>query len=227
MPTSESTCWSLIHGAAAGDADDRAGFARRYAPVVRAYLAARWRGTPYGQDLDDALQEVFVACFEPGGALARAEPDRPGGFRAYLYGVARNVARRVESRRARGREHQPPSDPGLDQVPADDESLSRAFDRAWAEALLREAARRQAELAARDGPAATRRVDLLRLRFHDGLPIRDIAARWGEDPAALHREYAKARREFHDALRDVVAFHQPGPPDSIDRACAELLTHLR
>ena len=40
MPTSESTCWSLIHGAAAGDADDRAGFARRYAPVVRAYLGS-------------------------------------------------------------------------------------------------------------------------------------------------------------------------------------------
>ena len=225
MPTSESTCWSLIHGAAAGDADDRSGFARRYAPVVRAYLAARWRGTPHAQDLDDALQEVFVACFEPGGALARAEPDRPGGFRAYLYGVARNFARRIETRKARGREHQPPSDPGLEQFPADDASLARAFDRAWAETLLREAARRQAELAARD-PAAVRRVDLLRLRFHDGLPIRDIAARWGEDPAALHREYAKARREFQAALRDVVAFHQPGPPDAIDRACAELLTLL-
>jgi RNA polymerase sigma-70 factor (ECF subfamily) len=227
MTTSESTCWSLIHGAAAGDADDRAGFARRYAPVVRAYLAARWRGSPHVQDLDDVLQEVFVACFEPGGVLSRAEPDRPGGFRAYLYGVVRNVARRVEARRVRGRENQPPSDPGLEQFPADDESLSRVFDRAWAEALLREAARRQAELAERGGPAAVRRVDLLRLRFHDGLPIRDIAARWGEDPAVLHREYAKARREFRDALRDVVAFHQHGAPDVIDRACADLLTLLR
>jgi RNA polymerase sigma-70 factor (ECF subfamily) len=227
MPTPESTCWSLIHGAAAGDAGDRSTFARRYSPVVRTYLAARWRGSPLLQDLDDALQEVFVACFEPGGALARAEPDRPGGFRAYLYGVARNVARRVEARKARGREHQPPSDPGLDQLPADEESLSRAFDRAWAEALLREAARVQAERASRGGPDAARRVDLLRLRFHDGLPIRDIADRWGEDPGALHREYVRARREFRDALREVVASHQPGPPDAIDRACAELFDLLR
>src|SRR5947207_730725 len=37
-----STCWTLIEGAAAGDADDRARFAELYMPVIRTYLEARW-----------------------------------------------------------------------------------------------------------------------------------------------------------------------------------------
>jgi RNA polymerase sigma-70 factor (ECF subfamily) len=101
---------------------------------------------------------------------------------------------------------------------------AHAFDRACARALLREAAavqQRSAELAS---PAAVRRVQLLRSRFGDGLPIRDIAAKWGEDPAKLHHEYATARDEFRAALREVVAFHHPGASNGdVDRACAELL----
>jgi hypothetical protein len=90
---------------------------------------------------------------------------------------------------------------------------------------MREAARRQADEAGRRGPSAVRRVELLRLRFHDGLPIRDVARFWRADPARLHHEYATARREFLAALRAVVAFHHPGPPAEVDRACAELI-HL-
>src|SRR5437870_13493007 len=109
-PTSatESTCWTLTRGAAAGDAADRDAFGRRYAPVVRAYLAARWRHTPLRQHLDDAVQDVFLACFRAGGALDRADADR-GDFRPFLYGVARNVALRYEASHARRREQQPPS----------------------------------------------------------------------------------------------------------------------
>jgi len=32
----ESTCWTEVRGAAAGDAGEREAFARRYSPVVRA-----------------------------------------------------------------------------------------------------------------------------------------------------------------------------------------------
>jgi RNA polymerase sigma-70 factor (ECF subfamily) len=110
---------------------------------------------------------------------------------------------------------------------ADDEpSLARVFDRAWAQALIREAVRRQAEHARARGPAAERRVELLRLRFHDGLPVREIARLWDADPARLHHDYATARQEFLAALREVVAFHQPGPPAAVDRACAELVALL-
>jgi RNA polymerase sigma-70 factor (ECF subfamily) len=73
--------------------------ARRYLGVVRAYLAARWRGAALRDDLDDAVQEVFVECFRQGGALEAAGADRVPSFRAFLYGVIRNVARRFESPR--------------------------------------------------------------------------------------------------------------------------------
>ena len=81
---------------------------------------------------------------------------------------------------------------------------------------MREAAERQAALAAEHGEAAVRRVELLRLRFHEGMPIREIARLWGIDAAVLHHEYARARQEFLAALRDVVASHHPGPPEEVD-----------
>jgi RNA polymerase sigma-70 factor (ECF subfamily) len=223
MAAPQTTCWSVIEAAAAGAAGERQEFARRYGPVVRAYLAARWRASPCRQDLEDAMQEVFVECFKEGGALARADHGR-GEFRPFLYGVARNVALRLERARARARERTAPDGVDLDRLAGAEEQLSRAFDRAWARAILREAAGRQEQRAAE--AAARQRVELLRLRFHDGLPIREIARRWGADPAALHHEYARARQEFKAALLEVVAFHHPGSPAEVERACAELLASL-
>jgi RNA polymerase sigma-70 factor (ECF subfamily) len=211
----DATCWSLIRDAAAGDPGARERFARVYRSVVTAYLAARWRADRHSAE--DAAQDVFVECFKSGGLLEKAEPHRDGGFRAFLLGAARNVARRYEAR-AR------PPNPLPDALPADDTGPAEAFDRAWARALLREAARAQDEAARASGPAAVRRVELLRLRFHDGLPIREIAARWGVEAAKLHHEYATARDEFRAALRTVVAYHHPGATSAeVERACGELL----
>jgi RNA polymerase sigma-70 factor (ECF subfamily) len=216
MPSDDLTCWTLIRGAAAGDAIAREQFGRVYRPVVRAYLAARWRHSRH--DPDDATQDVFVECFRAGGVLDRAEPDRDGGFRAFLLGAVRNVARRHEAR-AR------PAEPLPAELPADDTGPAEAFDKAWARALLKEAARTQQ--ASATNPGARRRVELLHLRFGEGLPIRDIAARWGVAAARLHHEYATARDEFRAALRRVVAFHHPGQSaPGLDRACAELLALL-
>jgi RNA polymerase sigma-70 factor (ECF subfamily) len=225
MSPPESTCWTVIRGAAAGDAAQREHFARRYAPVVRAYLATRWRASPCLQDLDDAVQEVFVECFRQGGALDRLDSERAGGFRPFLYGVVRNVALRTENCRDR-RGRQPADGIDLDQFANSETSLSRVFDRAWAKALLREAAQRQTERARQAGEAASRRVELLRLRFQEGLPIREIARRWQADPAALHHEYARARQEFKVALLEVVAFHHPGAAAEIEQECSNLLSLL-
>src|SRR5262245_5557635 len=182
MPTPESTCWTVIRAAAAGSPTDREELARRYVSVVRAYLAARWRGSPLLAERDDAVQEVFVECFRRGGALAAAGDGRVPGFRAFLYGVIRNVARRFESRPA-------PPDPLPDEIDASGDSQSRLFDRTWAQAIMEEAARVQRDRAAGRGPEAVRRVELLQLRFEENLPIRTIAARWGVDPASLHHAY--------------------------------------
>jgi RNA polymerase sigma-70 factor (ECF subfamily) len=220
MAGSDSTCWTVIQAAAAGQAGPREEFARHYEPVVRAYLAARWSGRR--EEVDDAVQDVFVECFRDGGALARVDPDRPGGFRAFLYGVARNVARRIETARARRLQREQVGAPE-EEPAADEPGLSTVFDRAWAGNILRQAAVRQAERARASGEPAQRRVELLRLRFHDGLAIRDIARRWQVDAAWAHHEYARAREEFRAALLEVLAFHHPGSQARLEEECARLL----
>jgi RNA polymerase sigma factor (sigma-70 family) len=223
---SDSTCWTLIQGAAAGHEKDRENFARMYAPAIRAYLATRWRQSPHHQDLEDAVQEVFLECFKQGGVLERVEPGRPGGFRAYLYGVLRNVAMQNERRSAGQRDCQSPSDFDFNELADDDPSLSRVFDRAWAESMLREALDRMATNAREGDEAARKRFELLHIRFRDGLPIREIAGRWEVDPTHLHRQYARACHEFKEALIRVVAFHQPGTRAEVEGVCLEMLDHL-
>jgi RNA polymerase sigma-70 factor (ECF subfamily) len=220
MPTPDSTCWTVIRAAAAGSAADREELARRYLGVVRAYLAARWRGSALLGELGDAVQEVFVECFRRGGALEAAGAGRVPSFRAFLYGVSRNVARRFETRPA----HR--ADPLPDEIGADEQSQSRLFDRAWAQAIMVEAARLQEEQAAQRGPEAVRRVELLRARFEENLPIRVIAERWGVKAAAVHHAYALARKEFRAALLEVVAFHSPGGPQALAEEAADLLKAL-
>jgi len=219
MSTPESTCWTVIRAAAAGNRADREEVAHRYLSVVRAYLAARWRGSALRPDLDDAVQEVFLECFRAGGALEAAGAGRVPSFRAFLYGVVRNVARRFESRPVRA------AGP-LPEIEANEESLSRLFERAWARAIMAEAAQLQQRRAGERGPEAVRRVDLLRLRFEENLPIRTIAQRWGVPAAGLHHDYALARQEFRAALLEVVAFHSPGSPVEVEQEAASLLQAL-
>lgn len=224
MDSTEHTCWTMIHLAAEGDAGERDAFARRYSDVIRVYLTARWCHSPLHSQVDDAVQEVFVECYREDGALARVSSDRPGGFRAYLYGVVRNAARRIESARSRRREVQP--DTVFEEEADADGHLSQIFDRSWAKAIMRDAAVRMAELAADAGNEAHRRVELLRLRFQQSLPIRDIAERWHVEPVHLHRQYARARAEFRVALIEVLGFYESGSKPDIEREAARLLALL-
>jgi DNA-directed RNA polymerase specialized sigma24 family protein len=219
MPASESTCWTVIRAAAAGSPSDRDEMAGRYLGVVRAYLSARWRGSALRDHLDDATQEVFVECFRQGGAVEVAGAGRVPDFRAFIYGVIRNVARRFESPPVR-------TAGPLPEIAADDVSQSRLFDRTWAQALMAEAAQLQRQRAAEDGPEALQRVELLRLRFEEKLPIRAIAERWGTEAALLHHAYALARQEFEVALVEVVAFSHPGSPAVVEQEAASLLEAL-
>jgi RNA polymerase sigma-70 factor (ECF subfamily) len=219
------TCWTLIRAAARGDLAERERFARRYLPAVEAYLRARWRGTAHYEKVDDAVQDVFLDCFRENGALDRADADRPGGFSAFLYGVVRIVALRHEEGRGHGREAQAgPTE--IADLPADDERLSVVFDRAWALGLLRQAAALLAERARERGEDALRRVELLRLRFEEERPIREVARLWDVEPAKLHHEYARARREFKEVLLEVVAAHHRGAPSEIEAEGARLLDHF-
>jgi len=205
MPTRESTSQTLIAAATAGNLEAREEFARIYGPVVLAYLNARWKGSTHLAEREDAVQEVFLDCFREDGALARLDPDRPQRFRSYLFGITRNVARHFEARLQR---RTPVGSEELDERAAPlDDGPSHAFDRAWAEAILREALARLQASARVKGGRALRRVELLRLRFDAGQPIREIARAWNEAPARVHKQYAQAREDFKGALKATLADH--------------------
>jgi RNA polymerase sigma-70 factor (ECF subfamily) len=135
----------------------------------------------------------------------------------------RHVAQRIESRGARKLDASGADALELEFLPADEESCSRAFDRSWAAAIMRQAAEHQQQQARARGAGALRRVELLRRVFQDGQRIADIAREWGEPADDLHREYARARSEFAAALREVVAFHEPDSDAAVERECADLI----
>jgi RNA polymerase sigma-70 factor (ECF subfamily) len=223
----EVTCWTLISGAASGNDVDRREFASRYLPVVRAYLHARWRGRLDAHELEDVEQEVFVECLREGGVLQRAERGHGEGFRAFLFGVVRNVAQRCEARRARRLDEPGSATFHGEDLESGEPSLSRVFDHAWARAILRQALGRMESTATELGGSRSRRVELLDSRFGKGRSIHDIARAWGVEPGYLHHEFRRALRDFEDALKEVVAFHHPGEPEAVARECRELLALAR
>jgi RNA polymerase sigma-70 factor (ECF subfamily) len=220
-----STTRGLIEAARSGEPAARDEFALLYQEPVRAYLLERWRGREFASEVDDALQEVFVECLRSGGALERFDAGRDGGFRAFLFGVARNICRRVETREPPGAGGRS-TESALDDVEARDEHLSVVFDRAWARTLVRAAAKLQQVQADVLGAEALRRVEILRLRFRENLPVRAIAQRMDLDPVLAHREYARAREEVREALIEVVQLQNPRSHALAEAECEEILALL-
>jgi len=222
----ESTCWTLVENAAVGDSAAREEFGRRYFPVVRAYLIARWKGRLSPEELEDAIQDVFVAFLAQDGVLRKMRPGRQEAFRPLLYAVARNMALRVEHARVRKLDAPASESFHVDESPVSEASLSRVFDRAWAEAIVREAADLQEEQSRAKGTDAMRRFELLQLVFEHELSIPDVAARWATTTDSLYKELARAKKEFKEALRSVVAFHHPDSTELVERECREMLSLL-
>ena len=226
-PAGEQTCWTLIQGAAAGHRKDRSEFSHRYLPVVRAFFSARWTRTQLEQLVEDAVQEVFLECFRSRGVLEKADPAQPRGFRVFLLGVVNNVALRVERRQARELAKRDPGSFHPEQLSSQDERLSKLFDREWAVSVTQQAGELEEQQANASDDGARRRVELLKLRFEEGLPIREIATRWGEEADDVHAAYRRARKEYRRCLHEVVAFHNPGADGEVERQCEHLLSLLR
>lgn len=211
------TCWTLIHSAASGCQESLNLFIRRYDHVVRRTLAVRWQGSWRMVQIDDAVQDVFLECIRPQGVLSKADSRYSGGFRALLFGVTRNVMRRFETQRLATHGELP-------EIVTPEATVSRAFDRELAQSIMKEASRAQLRIAEGRGEAALRRVKLLKARFEEGEPIREIAQTWMVDPDWLHRQYSKARQEFLEALLQVIASYQPNATDAENvQTCRELL----
>ena len=88
--------------------------------------------------------------------------------------------------------------------------------------MAKEAAALQAERARSVGEPAIRRTEILRLKFQEGMSIREIASLWHVDSAMLYREYAAARKEFEKSLRDILATDHSGSPEEVERVLADL-----
>src|SRR5262249_19228792 len=142
-----STCWTEIRDAAAGDDAARERFARRYQRPVEAYLGHKWRGSWLRGAVEEAVQEVFVEGFKPKGVLKRADPERKGGFRAFLLGVVKKVALRLETRRAREQKHRLSGEFSFEDVAGSDAEASSVYEREWEQLMLRMAIKLHAERA--------------------------------------------------------------------------------
>lgn len=227
MNSADATSWSLILGAAAGKALDRETFARLYGPVIRAYLAARWHLSFEHAAVQDGTSDVFVECFKGGGALDRVDSRRPGGFRAYLYGIVRNVALMTERKLARRKDGPAAGGLDLDALPDAEDTLSRVFDRAWAEAVVRQARGRMAERAARS-PAAQRRLQALTMRFEQGQAPRHIAEAFDVPVERVYEILREARAEFRVSLVELMASYHPTCTQAeVESLCVDLLGSLR
>ena len=220
-PPSENVSWSVVARAAAGEPEARSIFGRSYLPVVRSFLAARWRAVPLESEVDDAVQEVLMECLRRGGVLTRADASQ-GDLRGLLFGVTRNVAARFEER-ARSR-NRLGAEAGsvIERIEAREASLSVLFDREWAQTLMRLAGERMRVQAGAGDAEARRRVELLELRFSEGLPTRAIAERWSLEPEVVQRAYARAREEFGRCLRAVVSEHATRTEAELDAEVEQL-----
>ncbi len=222
VTTENETCWTVIGAAALGDDTARDRFVRRYLPVIRAALAARWRGRALESEIEDAVQNVILECIREDGALARASAERGSGFRGFLFGVTRNVALRHEARFGRRGVELTSSVAAGDA----DDGWERSFDRAWAESVVAEARARLTSWADVRGEAAIRRVRILTLRYGEGLTLRAIASRFGCPEKRVQKDYMKAEAEFAAMLRQVVAFHVPSGAAEVETECRSLLALL-
>jgi len=208
-----STCWSVIEEAAAGSSAARELLARQFAPVLRAYLIARWKDSPCRTQIVPAIEETLAALVQsaPVQSLPAFEEDpavaRPG-LRRHLHALAKTVARNIEVRQwGDGPGSVPTSDSAETvEVPPDDRGLAQHFERAWAQALVRAAATHMSAQAASDS-TMRRPFELLQLHFGEGLAFSEIAARWQTDVTSLQADYADARSVFRAILRELVAYY--------------------
>jgi len=217
MSSHETTRWTLVEAAASGDRAAREAFVVRYQPVVRAYLAARWKGSKLAGDIDDTTQEVFLQCLREGGGLERSQQLHRREFRPYLLGIVRNVARMAERDVARKRS----ADEFQGSTTAvDDTRPSRVFDMVWARSLISAALQRMEERSA-GSKDARQRLTFLRARFQDDLPVRRIAAAHRISAPQVHRAITRGKDEFRSALMEVMSSDRDAP--ATDREIAELL----
>lgn len=215
--------WRLAQAAARGDERARTDFWQRYGHPVRLWLWFRWCHTSRRNLVDDAAQEVFLECFRPGGALAHLDRARAHhGFEAYLRGVVRNVACRIERAQAREFHHRRSLVAAAGQAAPEESGSAERIDRAWAHDQVL-AALDLLDREDRQAGTSHSLREFLRAHFEQGQQVRTIAAAWQEHVDHVHEVRRRACQRFRDCLlrvmhgdggahrgRHAAATHRPG-----------------
>ncbi len=171
-----------VTAAQRGDADAYARLVRRRQGLVTALLAARVRGR---DDVEDLAQDVFLRAWRRLPELR--EPER---FTGWLARIAVNAAldhrRRVAVRpRAASLDAGDPPEPPAPAQPGEErivveEEIARVLD-----AL---------------GALDPRSQEAVVLRYREGLPVKEVAARLGDSPAAVAMRLTRALRTLRKRL---------------------------
>jgi RNA polymerase sigma factor (sigma-70 family) len=219
---------AALVAAAGGDPTEQAVFAAVYGELVRKWLWFRWRHGPLRGLIEDAVQEVFVECLRPGGALQHLDPGRAvHGPAAFLRGVVQHVAQRIErseARRLRTIRERLADSPTVRPDPPEQ------GDADWARARIATALD-MLDRGDRASPPHRSLRQFLRLHFEDGLPVRAIARLWHEPAQRVQETRRRACRRFRDCLVRVVQGkdpgHQAGPEETGASVAREVLQLLQ
>jgi RNA polymerase sigma-70 factor, ECF subfamily len=167
----------LVGRVAAGDDTALRELFGRHAP----WLAARLRAVLPAADVEDVLQETFLAAWR--GASGYRPQGACGGW---LWGIARRQAALLLRRRG-------PADQAVTEMPADPDAPDPA-DIALTRADLEVA-------VAALGPAGSPEREVWRLMYEQDRPVAEVAELLGVPPGTVKSRAHRARRLLRAALR--------------------------
>jgi RNA polymerase sigma factor (sigma-70 family) len=204
----DTTRWSLVLHAgsqAAGAQDALEALCRIYRPPVLAYIRAHrvWR-----EDTEDLTQAFFAHLLEQRLA-ARADPER-GRFRAFLLTALKHFLASEYAHASRQRRGGGQAALALDENEADTgDGPEQAFEREWAQTVLREALRRlQAEARQGGKEALFEQLRPFLLEPPDTSEYDAVGARLGlrrnTVAVAVHRLRARLQELVQEVVADTV-----------------------
>ena len=200
----DTTRWSLVLHAGADGAGARAALdvlCRTYRPPVLAYVRAR----PQTRDQADDLTQAFFAHLLEHRLAARADPER-GKFRAFLLTSLKHFLANERERAATQRRGGGSVTLSLEREPIDDDGPEQAFEREWAQAVLREALLHLHEETQRSGKQALfARLKPYLLETPDEVAYDGIAAQFGMRRNTVAVAVHRMRSRLQELVRQVVA----------------------
>ena len=181
----------LIAAVAGGDDTALRELFSRHAP----WLAARLRAMLPAADVEDVLQETFLAVWRAAGGYRAARPEGAAG--GWLWGIARRQAAALLRRRG----------PATAALP-EGCTAERLADSDPAEAALARAELGRALAAL--GPDRAPEREAWRLLYLEDRPVADVARLTGVPEGTVKSRAYRARRLLRAALRGTHAEGEPG-----------------